>query len=64
LKRRLEEAGLPASAYNIALAWNGGLSAAVRGRSPRAAHRYAQRAANLAADYARTAAPPQYAALR
>lgn len=49
LRRGLEGAGLPASAYHVALAWNGGLRAAVTGRAPRAAHRYAERAANLAA---------------
>lgn len=53
LKRGLEAARLPSTPYNIALAWNGGLAAAVAGRSPRAAHDYAQRAANLAADYDR-----------
>ncbi len=50
IKRGLESARMPANAYTIALAWNGGLSAAVAGKSPRAAHDYAQRAANLAAD--------------
>lgn len=49
LKSNLERAGVPGTAYNIALAWNGGLDAAIRGRSPRAAHDYAQRAANLSA---------------
>lgn len=49
LKRGLEREGVPASTYNIALAWNGGLSAAVRGKAPRAAHYYAQRATNLVA---------------
>ena len=29
LKRGLEQAGLPATTYSIALAWNGGLSAAI-----------------------------------
>lgn len=48
LKRGLERAGLPASPYNIALAWNGGLDATIRGRAPRVAHEYAQRAANMA----------------
>ncbi len=49
LKRGLEGAGLPATPYHIALAWNGGLSAAIAGKSPLAAHDYAARAANLAA---------------
>ena len=48
LKRGLEGAGLPATAYNIALAWNGGLNAAVLGRAPAVARDYAERAANLA----------------
>lgn len=48
LKQQLEHAGLPASVYNIALAWNGGLEAVVLGRSPAVAHDYAARAANLA----------------
>lgn len=51
LRRGLERARLPASAYNIALAWNSGLAATVSGKSPRPAHRYADRARNLAADY-------------
>jgi hypothetical protein len=51
LKRGLEAAGRPATPYTIALAWNSGLSAAIRGSSPRVAHQYAQRAANLAAAF-------------
>lgn len=56
IKRGLESARIPANAYTIALAWNGGLAAAVAGKSPRAAHDYAQRAANLAVeiDFKRT----------
>lgn len=50
LKRGLEAARLSATPYNIALAWNGGLTAAIAGRAPRAAHDYAQRACNLAAE--------------
>lgn len=49
LKRGLEGAGLAATPYHIALAWNGGLSAAIAGKSPFAARDYAARAANLAA---------------
>jgi hypothetical protein len=54
LKQRLEVARVPATTYNIALAWNGGVRAAISGRAPRAARWYAQRAANLAAEFART----------
>lgn len=49
LKEKLEAAGKPATPYNIALAWNGGVNAAISGKAPRVAHNYAQRAANLAA---------------
>lgn len=48
LKRGLERNGVPATPYTIALAWNGGLDAAVKGSSPRVAHEYARRAVNLA----------------
>lgn len=48
LKRRLEMAGVPVTPYTIALAWNGGVSAAINRRSPAAARNYAERAANLA----------------
>jgi hypothetical protein len=48
IKRGLERAQLPATPYYIALAWNSGLSATTSGQSPRVAHDYAQRAANLA----------------
>lgn len=49
IKRGLEAAGVPATPYFIALAWNGGLAAAISGRAPAVAHDYAQRAENLAA---------------
>ena len=54
LKSVLAQHGYPATAYNIALAWNGGIGA-VLGRHPsHAARDYAERAANLAADYQRS----------
>ena len=49
IKRGLESAGFSATPYNVALAWNGGLSAAIGGRAPRRAQDYAGRAANVAA---------------
>lgn len=55
LCRGLTRAGLAATPYRIALAWNGGLTAAVKGRAPRVAHDYAQRAENLAAEFERGA---------
>lgn len=52
LKSGLERAGVGATPYNIALAWNGGLEAVIRGRAPRAAHAYAERAVNLVSVFA------------
>lgn len=48
LKRGLIRNGLRPNPYNIALAWNGGLSATVRGRASAASHDYATRVNNLA----------------
>ena len=47
IKRGLERNGIAPTTYNIALAWNGGLSAAVQGRSPAAAQDYAERVNNI-----------------
>lgn len=52
LQRGLEAARIPATAYNIALAWNSGLGAVIARTSPRVAHTYAGRAANLASSFA------------
>lgn len=51
LKRGLTRNGIAPSSYNIALAWNGGLMAAVRGRAPAAARDYAARVNNLAQEF-------------
>lgn len=50
LCERLVRNGLEPSVYNVALAWNAGLSAAVRGRAPRCSHEYALRVGNVAHD--------------
>jgi hypothetical protein len=47
LARGFQRARMPVSPYNIALAWNGGLSAAIRSKSSHAARNYAERAENL-----------------
>jgi len=47
LRRGLVRAGMAPTPYNIALAWNGGLTATIRGRTSAASHRYAERVANL-----------------
>ena len=54
LKRELEKARVPATTYNIALAWNSGINAAIRGKAPRVAHDYARRAVNLATSFSST----------
>jgi hypothetical protein len=50
LKTTLTRAGVEASTYNIALAWNAGVNAVIRGRIPAASRDYATRVNNLAAD--------------
>lgn len=50
LKRRLEHHGLAVTPYNIAMAWNAGAQAAVRGRVPAATRRYAERAERIAGE--------------
>ena len=55
LKRGLEAKRVRATPYNIALAWNSGLGAVIAGTSPRVAHNYATRAANLVSAFAATA---------
>jgi hypothetical protein len=54
IKHGLEAALVPATPYNIALAWNSGLSAAITGRSPGVSHNYAERVVNLAMTYDRS----------
>ncbi|HWL16959.1 MAG TPA: hypothetical protein VNR00_15230 [Opitutus sp.] len=54
IRRGLIRNGLEPSCYNIALAWNSGLSAVVRGRAPAVARDYAQRVTNLVKDRERT----------
>ena len=51
LKRGLQAARMPVTVYNLALAWNSGLSATIRGKSPSKAHWYAERAVNLVSVY-------------
>jgi hypothetical protein len=50
IKRGLVKAGMEPSAYNIALAWNGGLQAVTSRRVPASSRRYATRVANLVAE--------------
>ena len=47
IKTRLDAAGIDANGYNIALAWNCGLSAVINGRIPMQTYHYAERVSNL-----------------
>jgi hypothetical protein len=51
IKAELARRGVEVSPYTIALAWNGGLGAAVEPGPPASAVDYATRVANLAADF-------------
>lgn len=53
LKHELERRGVAISPYSIALAWNGGIRAAVSLHPPASTKDYASRAANLAAELQR-----------
>lgn len=48
IKRGLLRADMPATVYNIALAWNAGLYAVVNKRAPSSSHSYAEQVTNLA----------------
>jgi hypothetical protein len=52
LRAGLTRHGIEATPYNIALAWNAGLMAVLKGRAPRTACFYAERVNNLAEDFA------------
>jgi hypothetical protein len=47
IKRGLREAGIEPSPFNIALAWNSGLGAVLRGQVPTVSYHYAERVTNL-----------------
>jgi hypothetical protein len=55
IKAELVDHGVNPTAYRIALAWNGGLGAALESRPPSAAVDYATRASNLAAEFGKAA---------
>ena len=51
IKERLTAVGIDANSYNIALAWNCGISAVLNGRVPMQTYYYAERVNNLAEDF-------------
>jgi len=48
LRRGFERHGREATSYNIALAWNAGLAAVLRGKAPSSSHDYAVRVTAIA----------------
>ena len=47
IKRAFDQAGVEASAFNIAMAWNCGVEAVISGRVPTSSYGYAERVSNL-----------------
>lgn len=47
IKRTLEQAGVAPTVFNIAMAWNCGVTTVVSGRAPNVSYNYADRVSNL-----------------
>lgn len=47
IKRTLEQRGVEASVFNIAMSWNCGVEAVLNGRAPSVTYNYAERVTNL-----------------
>jgi hypothetical protein len=47
IKAKLEEAGLDATTFNIAMAWNTGVTNVINGHAPSVSYNYAERVVNL-----------------
>ena len=62
IRRSLRESGIDPSPFNVALAWNSGLGAVLRGQVPTVSYHYAERVSNLVerqrAERAARSAPP------
>ncbi len=55
IKRTLGQAGIDASPFNIAMAWNSGVDNVLNGRAPSVSYDYAQRVTNLVHTFKRNA---------
>lgn len=62
IKRSLQAAGIDATPFNIAMAWNSGVSNVVNGRVPVVSYDYATRVTNLVQTFSRQAALAEHAA--
>lgn len=56
IKQELENAGVDASPFNIAMAWNSGVGNVLKGRVPGVAYNYAERVTNLVQSFKQRAA--------
>ena len=54
IKEHLKAAGIDPNGYNIALAWNCGITAVINGRVPMQTYSYADRVNNLADTYSQS----------
>jgi hypothetical protein len=61
IKRSLEKAGVAATPFNIAMAWNSGVDNVLNGRAPEASYSYAERVANLVQTFKRQNRAAAYA---
>ena len=57
IRRTFEQAGVEASAFNIAMAWNCGVETVLAGRAPSASYNYAERVSNLVDVFKQNARP-------
>jgi hypothetical protein len=55
IKRNLEKAGVDASPFNIAMAWNTGVDNVITGHAPSVSYNYAERVVNLVQSFHRQA---------
>jgi hypothetical protein len=58
IKESLENAGIDASPFNIAMAWNSGVNNVLKGRVPSVAYNYAERVNNLVHTFKNRASVP------
>jgi len=59
IEAQLRANGIDSSPYNVALAWNAGVNAVIRGAAPAVAHDYASRVINVASAILDEAPKPQ-----
>jgi hypothetical protein len=63
IKQSLENAGVDASPFNIAMAWNSGVGNVLKGKVPSVAYNYAERVTNLVHTFKQRAVPANVASV-